>query len=41
MKIFRGMGLKPFYIGLLAAISVGSISLLHILLFGDLVQMAY
>ncbi len=41
LKIFRGMGLKPFYIGLIAAISVGVVSLLLISLFGDLVQMAY
>ena len=41
LKIFRGMGLKPFYIGLIAAISVGAVSLLLISLFGDLVQIAY
>lgn len=41
LKIFRGMGLKPFYIGLIAAISVGAVSLLLISLFGDLVQLAY
>nr|WP_254369251.1 putative sulfate exporter family transporter [Planococcus sp. CP5-4_UN] len=41
LKIFRGMGMKPFYIGLIAAISVGTVSLLLISLFGDLVQLAY
>ena len=40
LKIFRGMGMKPFYIGLIAAISVGAVSLLLISLFGDLVQLA-
>ncbi|MBT2581591.1 putative sulfate exporter family transporter [Planococcus sp. ISL-109] len=39
LKIFRGMGLRPFYIGLIAAISVGAVSLLLISLFGDLVQL--
>ncbi|MGM0897875.1 MAG: YeiH family protein [Bacillota bacterium] len=39
LKIFRGMGLRPFYIGLIAAVSVGGVSLLLISLFGDLVQL--
>ena len=36
-KSFKGMGLKPFYIGLIAAISVGVVSLTLISLFGHLV----
>lgn len=36
-KSFKGMGLKPFYIGLIAAISVGIVSLTLISLFGHLV----
>lgn len=39
LKIFRGMGLRPFYIGLIAALSVGAVSLLLISLFGDFVQL--
>jgi len=37
LKIFKGMGIKPFYIGLIAALSVGAVSLLLITLFGDLI----
>ncbi|MFD1031277.1 YeiH family protein [Metaplanococcus flavidus] len=37
LRAFKGMGITPFYIGLIAAVSVGSISLLLIWLFGDLV----
>lgn len=37
LKIFKGMGIKPFYIGLVAALSVGAISLLLISLFGDFI----
>ncbi|MCM3610518.1 putative sulfate exporter family transporter [Planococcus sp. MERTA32b] len=37
LKAFKGMGITPFYIGLIAAVAVGSISLLLISLFGDLV----
>lgn len=37
LKVFKGMGITPFYIGLIAAISVGTVSLLLIALFGDLV----
>lgn len=40
LKIFRGMGLRPFYIGLIAAVSVGGVSLLLISLFGDFVQLS-
>ena len=36
-KSFQGMGLKPFYIGFIAAISVGIVSLTLISLFGHLV----
>lgn len=36
-KSFKGMGLKPFYIGFIAAISVGVVSLTLISLFGHLV----
>lgn len=34
---FKGLGMKPFYIGLIAAISVGIVSLTMISLFGHLV----
>ena len=34
-KMFKGLGLKPFYIGLIAAISVGFVSLVLISLFGQ------
>ena len=37
LKIFKGMGIKPFYIGLIAALSVGAVSLLLISLFGGLI----
>lgn len=37
LKIFKGLGIKPFYIGLVAALSVGAVSLLLISLFGDLI----
>lgn len=37
LRAFKGMGITPFYIGLIAAIAVGSVSLLLIALFGDLV----
>ncbi|RNF39464.1 YeiH family protein [Planococcus salinus] len=37
LKIFKGMGIKPFYIGLIAALSVGAVSLLLISIFGDLI----
>ncbi|HSI66904.1 MAG TPA: putative sulfate exporter family transporter, partial [Planococcus sp. (in: firmicutes)] len=36
-KAFKGMGIRPFYIGLIAALSVGAVSLLLISLFGHLV----
>ncbi|PSL41448.1 putative integral membrane protein (TIGR00698 family) [Planomicrobium soli] len=38
LKIFKGLGIKPFYIGLIAALSVGAVSLLLISLFGDLIS---
>lgn len=38
LKIFKGMGIKPFYIGLIAALSVGMVSLLLISLFGGLIS---
>lgn len=37
LKAFKGMGITPFYIGLIAAAAVGSVSLLLIGLFGDFV----
>lgn len=37
-KMFKGLGLKPFYIGLTAALSVGIVSIILISLFGDLVN---
>lgn len=36
-KAFKGLGIKPFYIGLIAAVSVGAVSLTLIALFGHLV----
>ncbi|WP_438311928.1 YeiH family protein [Sporosarcina sp. FA9] len=36
-KMFKGLGLKPFYIGFIAAISVGIVSLTLISLFGHLI----
>ncbi|MDN7242725.1 putative sulfate exporter family transporter [Planococcus sp. N028] len=38
LKIFKGLGIKPFYIGFIAALSVGAVSLLLISLFGDLIS---
>lgn len=38
LKIFKGLGIKPFYIGLIAAISVGAVSLLLISLFGGFIS---
>ncbi|HSJ36840.1 MAG TPA: putative sulfate exporter family transporter, partial [Planococcus sp. (in: firmicutes)] len=37
LRVLKGMGITPFYIGLIATIAVGSVSLLLIALFGDLV----
>lgn len=39
LRAFKGMGITPFYIGLIAAVAVGSVSLLLISLFGDLVTL--
>ncbi|CAM3274154.1 putative sulfate exporter family transporter [Filibacter tadaridae] len=36
-KVFKGLGIKPFYIGLIAAVSVGLVSLLLVSTFGHLV----
>ncbi|RST75586.1 putative sulfate exporter family transporter [Siminovitchia acidinfaciens] len=36
-KIFKGLGLKPFGIGLIAALSVGAVSLILVSLFGGLI----
>ncbi|OZU88019.1 hypothetical protein CIL03_12845 [Virgibacillus indicus] len=36
-KIFKGLGMKPFYIGLIAAVSVGLVSLTLVSLFGHLI----
>ncbi|WP_052245802.1 YeiH family protein [Sporosarcina sp. ZBG7A] len=36
-KVFKGLGIKPFYIGLIAAVSVGAVSLLLISFFGHLI----
>lgn len=36
-KTFKGLGMKPFYIGLIAAVSVGLVSLTLISIFGDLI----
>jgi uncharacterized integral membrane protein (TIGR00698 family) len=36
-KIFKGLGIKPFYIGLIAALSVGLVSLLLVSIFGHLI----
>lgn len=37
-SMFKGLGMKPFYIGLTAAITIGVISLTLVSLFGDFVQ---
>ncbi|WP_033543105.1 YeiH family protein [Planococcus sp. CAU13] len=37
LRAFKGMGITPFYIGLIAALAVGSVSLVLIALFGDFV----
>lgn len=37
-SMFKGLGMKPFYIGLTAAITIGIISLTLVSLFGDYVQ---
>lgn len=37
LKMFKGLGLKPFMIGLVAAFSVSIMSLILISLFGDFV----
>lgn len=36
-RMFKGLGVKPFYIGLIAAVSVGLVSLTLISLFGHLI----
>lgn len=36
-KMFKGLGFKPFYIGLIAAVTVGIVSVTLISLFGDLI----
>jgi len=36
-RMFKGLGIKPFYIGLIAAVSVGIVSLTLISLFGHLI----
>lgn len=37
-RMFKGLGMKPFYIGLIAAISVGLVSLTFVSLFGGFIQ---
>ncbi|WP_052401112.1 putative sulfate exporter family transporter [Oceanobacillus jeddahense] len=37
-KNFKGMGLKPFYIGFIAALAVGAVSLIFVSLFGGFVK---
>lgn len=36
-KMFKGLGIKPFYIGMIAAVSIGIVSLLLVSLFGHLI----
>ena len=38
-KMFKGIGLKPFYIGLTAALSVGVVSVLFVSVLGELVSL--
>lgn len=38
-KMFKGLGIKPFYIGMIAAISVGLVSLLLVSLFGHFITL--
>ncbi len=37
-KMFKGLGIKPFYIGLIAALSVGIVSFTLVSIFGDLIK---
>ncbi|WP_175637165.1 hypothetical protein [Oceanobacillus sojae] len=37
-KKFKGMGLKPFYIGFMAAVAVGVVSVILVSLFGGFVR---
>lgn len=38
LKMFKGLGMRPFYIGLIAAVSVGIVSLILVSLFGHLIS---
>lgn len=38
-KMFKGLGIKPFYIGLIAAVSVGVVSFILVSLFGHLITL--
>lgn len=37
-KMFKGLGIKPFYIGFIAALSVGLVSFTLVSLFGGLIN---
>jgi uncharacterized integral membrane protein (TIGR00698 family) len=38
LKVFKGLGIKPFYIGMVAALSVSAISLIMVYLLGGFIQ---
>lgn len=38
LKVFKSLGIKPFYIGMVAAISVGVVSVIMVYLFGGLIN---
>lgn len=39
LKVFRGLGIKPFYIGFIAALSVTAVSLVMVFLLGDFITL--
>lgn len=39
LQVFKGLGIKPFYIGIVAALSVSMISLIMVFLLGDLITL--
>jgi uncharacterized membrane protein YadS len=38
LTVFKGLGIKPFYIGMIAALSVSAISLIMVYLLGGFIQ---
>jgi uncharacterized integral membrane protein (TIGR00698 family) len=39
LQVFKGLGIKPFYIGIVAALSVSVVSLIMVFLLGDLITL--